>query len=140
MVTRGRWFGFREPDFREPEMKKILCLDFDGVLHLYTSPWVNATTIPDGPVAGAREFLENAIERFRVCVFSSRSSSEVGRIAMKFWCRDHFGSDIADALEFPVNKPPATVTLDDRAMTFDGVWPDLDEIQAFTPWNKRRQS
>jgi hypothetical protein len=32
--------------------KPILCLDFDGVLHSYTSGWKGAAVIPDPPVPG----------------------------------------------------------------------------------------
>ncbi len=38
---------------------------------------------------------------------------------------------------FPKHKPPAMVTLDDRALCFDGRWPALAELHAFQPWNKR---
>lgn len=32
--------------------KPILCLDFDGVIHSYSSGWKGADVIPDPPVAG----------------------------------------------------------------------------------------
>lgn len=35
---------------------------------------------------------------------------------------------------FPKHKPPAMVTLDDRALTFTGDWPSLDDLAAFKPW------
>lgn len=134
--------------------KSILCLDFDGVCHMYTSGWVNAWTIPDPPVYGLFPFLEEAQKHFRVCVFSSRSAFASGREAMGEWFAMHahnFYGDVAmgDAiaekmmvtLEFPVAKPSAMVTLDDRAITFGGLWPSIAQLQAFKPWNdhlKRR--
>ena len=42
-----------------------------------------------------------------------------------------------DAIEFPLVKPPAMITLDDRAITFSGVWPDIATLKAFRPWNKK---
>ena len=53
--------------------------------------------------------------------------------------------DVCDALargvikriQWPWFKPAAWMTIDDRAMQFTGRWPDLEEIAAFKPWNKR---
>lgn len=39
-------------------------------------------------------------------------------------------------IQFPTEKPPAMVTLDDRALTFTGVWPGMDTLLNFKPWNK----
>ncbi len=47
----------------------ILCLDFDGVCHSYTSGWQGATTIPDKPVAGMWKFLEASIQHFMVTIY-----------------------------------------------------------------------
>lgn len=38
---------------------------------------------------------------------------------------------------WPTTKPSAFVTLDDRALTFDGHWPEIDALKAFKPWNKK---
>lgn len=40
-------------------------------------------------------------------------------------------------IKWPTSKPPALVTLDDRAITFDGTWPEIDDLKAFKPWNKK---
>jgi hypothetical protein len=123
-------------------MPPILCLDFDGVCHSYTSGWQGATVIPDPPVDGMWAFLEEAIHHFEVHIYSSRSHQEGGIAAMRQWFVDHGNSvdrqEIAkERLTFPTEKPPAFVTLDDRAVTFTGVWPSIDMLTAFKPWGRR---
>lgn len=152
--------------------KPILCLDFDGVLHSYTSGWKGATVIPDPPVPGALEFVVGALERFQVAILSSRSHQWFGRFAMKRWLRKHLiaaaGKDFSDTPEWwagrisetafadpwqdevrwaadrvigeilwPLHKPPAMVTIDDRAITFNGSWPELETLRAFRTWQKK---
>lgn len=125
--------------------KPILCLDFDGVIHSYTSGWQGAAIIPDRPVPGAMEFICQAVEQFRVVVYSSRSGQPGGVEAMEGWLlaflvehADSFGEAkrVFDQIEWPLEKPSAMVTIDDRAITFTGTWPTLDELKAFRPWNK----
>lgn len=124
--------------------KPILSLDFDGVCHSYTSPWVNSTTIPDPPVPGLYEFLKAASEHFIVQIYSTRSETRDGRIAMKEWVfnnapREDWGEEwnYLDRLEFPSTKPKAFVGLDDRVLTFEGKWPELATLINWKPWNKR---
>lgn len=127
------------------ERKPILCLDFDGVLHAYTSGWQGIDVIPDGPVPGAMGFLRDAVEKFEVHVLSSRSREEEGRAAMVAWVREHLaaefgeveGARIGAELVWPRVKPPAFVSLDDRAIRFEGVWPNVEDLLAFEPWTKR---
>jgi hypothetical protein len=128
--------------------KPILALDFDGVLHSYTSGWKGADVIPDPPVPGAIAFLCEAIEHFDVQVFSSRSNQTGGIEAMQRWLAKHweahhqeppvdFLSLVRTTIGWPTEKPPAMVTIDDRAITFTGVWPAIDDLLSFQPWNKR---
>ena len=127
--------------------KPILCLDFDGVIHSYSSGWKGADIIPDPPVDGAMNFIWDATEHFRVAIFSSRSNQPGGMAAMQSWLRDHFktywgthatqADDKFSYIEWPTEKPAAMITLDDRALTFDGTWPAIDDLKAFQPWNKR---
>lgn len=63
--------------------KPILCLDFDGVCHQYTSGWQGADVIPDPPVPGLWKFLTEASLYFDIAVFSSRSHQEGGIAAMR---------------------------------------------------------
>src|SRR5262245_15191166 len=121
----------------------LLCLDFDGVCNSYTSGWQGATCIPDPPVAGMWRFLEAAIHHFTVAIYSSRSHEPGGIAAMQAWFLHHAASqyqrDIARRwLVFPAEKPPAMVTLDDRAITFTGTWPAIEVLRAFQPWTQHR--
>jgi len=124
--------------------KPILCLDFDGVLHSYTSGWKGADVIPDPPVPGAIAFILEALQHFDVVIFSSRSNQPGGMKAMLHWLYANAGnawreSPAGPGLEdvrFVLEKPAAFVTLDDRAITFDGTWPGIDTLKNFKPWNK----
>lgn len=127
--------------------KPYLCLDFDGVLHSYASGWQGADVIPDPPVPGAMEFLERARAKFTLAIYSSRSSQPNGILAMRTWLQLQLGrycqgeealaEEIFAAIEWPEHKPAAFLTIDDRALTFDGKWPDVDTLLEFKPWNKR---
>lgn len=156
--------------------RPTLCLDFDGVIHSYSSGWKGVGVIPDPPVDGATDFIMDALRKFDVAIYSSRSKSLRGRWAMKRWLYrylvdwewqdaedrwqelnnippnwnsgpfthgsvDGVHRELANAtvkkIKWPWFKPAAWVTLDDRAIQFDGLWPDLEEIMAFKPWNKR---
>jgi hypothetical protein len=125
--------------------KPILCLDFDGVIHSYTSGWKGADVIPDPIVPGAISFMLGAMANFRVAVFSSRSNQPGGIPAMRTYLRVEAGTCWYDSpagpglenVEWPLEKPPAFLTIDDRAITFTGEWPAIETLLAFKPWNKK---
>ncbi len=121
------------------QAKPILCLDFDGTIHSYESGWQGANIVTDPPVAGAFEFIREAIEVFEVHIFSARSGLPGGIDAMKRWFIRH-GWQPDDqgnplGLIFATGKPPAHVSIDDRAINFTGTWPSIRELKAFRPWN-----
>ena len=127
-------------------MKPILCLDFDGVIHSYTSGWKGADVIPDEPVHGAIEFIYNAMKYFTVAIYSSRSNQKGGILAMRLWLRMHVANNVEsqtfrkgwlNAIEWPTEKPPAMITIDDRAITFTGIWPNINTLLNFKPWNEK---
>ena len=118
--------------------KKTIVLDFDGVLHSYTSGWKGATVVPDAPVDGALEWLALAIERFDVAIFSARSREKGGIEAMRDWlAREGLPEAVLGQIKFPRTKVPAHVYLDDRGWRFEGTFPELDALEAFEPWFKR---
>lgn len=109
-------------------------------------------TISDPPVPGALRWLWKATEWFDVQVYSSRSKRLPAIIAMRHWMADHsaaeFGPDHPMAKrhlidDYPIGfaheKPPAFLTIDDRALTFEGDWNEIDaaDLLNFKPWNKR---
>ncbi len=130
--------------------KPILCLDFDGVIHSYSSGWQGAGVCNDPPVPGTLDFLFEATKHFRVMVYSSRSKSFAGRRAMKRYMREHFAMPLTfsphhehdwlhEAIGYPWFKPSAFVTVDDRALTFNGDWKfyPVQALLEFKPWNKK---
>lgn len=150
--------------------KPILCLDFDGVIHSYSSGWKGASIIPDPPVEGALEFIIKAMNHFEVNILSSRSHQWMGKKAMKKWlynylykeaiiyeecpswlsCCIHCFADpweeqvewdikriVYKEIKWPVFKPASLISIDDRGFQFTGIWPNIQFLLEFKPWNKK---
>lgn len=115
--------------------KKIICIDFDGVIHSYISGWKGADFIPDPPVKGAIAWLGllYEMEDFEPVIYSSRSKEPGGVDAMRVWLRDHT-FEYWDVIGFPTQKPPAWLTIDDRCICFSGTFPSVIEMRCFRPW------
>jgi len=114
--------------------KKIVCLDFDDVINNYGS-WENEgfVKIKGKPMFG----IKKAIKQFKkagckVFVHSVRCGYAGGRHAIILYLEKyHIKVD-----KVFVNKPPADVYVDDKAITFKGKW-NKDMIQAileFKSW------
>jgi hypothetical protein len=125
--------------------KPILLVDFDGVIHSYASGWQGPDVANDPPVPGAMAFLEEATKHFVVAIYSSRSSQPGGVECMRDYIKraafvdPEMWSDWVGLLQFPLDKPPAFLTIDDRALTFEGTWPSIEKLKSFKPWNKRSE-
>lgn len=114
--------------------KPTIVFDFDGVIHSYTSGWQGIDVVPDPPVEGIREVIEQLRKKYRLVVVSSRCREKSGKQATEKWLREQ-GIEV-DHVTF--EKEPAVVYVDDRALTFDGDTGKLQErIHAFKPWHKR---
>lgn len=143
--------------------KDVLSVDFDGVCSIYRQ-WVSPSDIPDRPVPYLFDALYSYHRHFHICIFSSRSHQRGGRKGMMQWFIDNHekwfrtlseadqesmrvrGKENANEivpdkfieyLFFPTEKPRAFVTLDDRAITFDGSFPPVEDLLGFVPWNRR---
>lgn len=102
-----------------------VALDLDGTLAQYGG-W--SERIGD-PIPGALNFVGDLRDLgFAVVVFTARRPLQ----AVQAWLDAH-GFDC----EATAEKPPATVFLDDRAVTFRGDYgAALSAIEAFAPWWK----
>lgn len=113
--------------------RKTVIFDFDGVIHSYESGWKGASVIADAPVLGIKEEIKRIREKYKVVVVSTRCYQEGGIEAIKSWLNHH--NIIVD--DVTSEKPPAILTVDDRAICFDGTYVGLlEKIEAFKPWTK----
>lgn len=113
-------------------MKKTVVFDFDGVIHSYTSGWQGKCVIADKPVDGIAEAITDIRNAgYEVVVVSTRCRTSWGRKAVEEWLKVN-GIEV-DGVQ--MEKPPAVVYVDDRAICFDGkVEGLLDKIENFVPW------
>jgi hypothetical protein len=98
-------------------------------------------------VPGFPAWAMHASQHFELVVYSSRSSSAAGIAAMQQWMRDQLRERMMpneidafmDLFTFASEKPPAWLTIDDRAITFKGDWSANEvspgKLLAFKPWN-----
>lgn len=126
--------------------KMTICIDFDGVIHSYENGW-NGGKIYGDVVPGFFDWATEMKKHFRLVVYSSRSATEAGIMDMQHWLIDQMRRRLEDResltikdFEFADIKPPAWLTIDDRAIRFDGNWgaPELSlrALQSFKPWTQ----
>lgn len=141
--------------------KPILCVDFDGVIHDYLKGWQDGTIYGD-VTPRFFEWASKANEHFRLQIYSSRSKTQEGRDAMRIWLqdqirlwideaslfsrstdytRDRYVQNVIEFFEFVSEKPPAFLTIDDRAIQFRGDWSvdwlNPERLREFKPWNAK---
>ena len=113
-------------------MNKTICLDFDGVIHSYTSGWQGISIIPDPPTSGCKETI-NLLRNsgHKVVVHSTRCQTQEGRDAIENYLSTH-GIEVDGVCE---HKPAAIIYIDDRAIQFSGNWDEtMTSISKFDHW------
>ena len=118
--------------------RSTLAIDFDGVIHSYTSGWQGVTCIPDDPVEDVIEWLHAILDEWDVTIVSSRARTFRGRWAIRRWLREHAGtrwrtygdSRGLHTIRVTAVKVPAAVYLDDRALRFCGRTPSEGLLRA----------
>lgn len=132
--------------------KPIVAIDFDGVIHSYPNGWQGADVIDGELMPGTVPFLMALIANgYQIAIYSSRSHMLEGWMAMQSWLLDELHSyhhrenegewndydmwqmavKIFNEIDWPVTKPPAYITIDDRCWKFEGRWPTLEELKNF---------
>lgn len=112
-------------------------VDFDGVLHSYTSKWVTESVIPDPPVPGAIDWLNKLAESFDIAVHTTRARTPEGREAVALYLIRHGLTEHAQRrLVVTYEKLPSIIYIDDRAWRFQGIFPTVTQIKEARPWNK----
>lgn len=131
----------------EPHVsRRTICVDFDGVIHRYDTPWVAPHVIPDRPVAGAISWLHRMIQSYDVVILTTRARTWRGRRAVRRWLKEQAGCGWYEApgyrgledVRVTDRKPPALIYLDDRAVRFDGEnFPAESDVRRARPWHKK---
>jgi hypothetical protein len=120
------------------------------VVHSYGKGWQDGT-IYGKPTKGFFEWADKAREHFILMIFSSRSDSHKNIQPMRNWLAVHLWDWLMDHpnsslnamdFKFPDRKPPAFLTIDDRAVTFSGNWSEFtpERLLEFRPWNVTPES
>ncbi len=117
-------------------MKETIVFDFDGVIHSYKSGWCGIDQIPDDPVEGIADLLKRIKNaNYRIVIVSSRCSEKRGIEAIEAWLKKYDLNQYIDQIS--MEKVPASVYIDDRAICFDGKTEGLfEKITTFKPWTK----
>lgn len=126
-----------EEFWRIAEKRPILALDFDGVIHGYGEGFKDGS-IYDEPTPGARAAIAEYLDHFTIVIYSTRARTRQGRLEIgRYLDRYGFPRNNADGtpIEITAVKPPAYLTIDDRGITFTGVWPSAAKLLAFKTWN-----
>jgi len=115
-----------------------LAIDFDGVIHSYTSGWLGFDILVDPPVPGAIEFLKDALKHFRVSIMSTRAAEQKGVVAIKEYLQKYgMTKDEVDKIHVTSVKIHAKIYIDDRGYQFNGTFPAIKYIKTFLPWYKK---
>lgn len=130
-------------------LRQTICLDFDGVVHHYITPWVSPTIISDDVTPGFFEWADQVYPYFNLVIYSARSKEPGGIEAMQTWLVEQRSKwEVAGGVSptgkpatfsFSTGKPAAILYVDDRGLRFEGDWSTLtiESLKAFLPWNRR---
>lgn len=116
------------------DYKPTVVFDFDGVIHSYKSGWQGVDKCPDPMVAGIDCVIADLRKDHKVVIVSSRAATPEGRVAIRDYLKKY---DIeVDGIQ--AEKPPCVVSIDDRAICFNGFTGTLaKKVREFKPWYQK---
>jgi len=98
--------------------KKIIAIDFDGVIHNYSQGWADGSCY-DLPVTGALYAIQSLANKgYKVVIFTARDDLK----AVKDWFRQYYTEE--GIPEITNKKPKAIAYIDDRGIRFTN-WTDI---------------
>lgn len=113
--------------------RQTLAVDFDGVIHSYTSDWAGYDQIPDPPTKGCAAALRLLSIEYNIAICSCRAAKPEGLEAIKQYLTRY---DIPYN-QITAEKPVAEAYIDDRGIQFRGNWKEVIGQLPHTPWNKK---
>ena len=116
--------------YSKPDRYSVF-VDFDGVINSYVSGWIAADTIPDPPVEGAIEWLNELSTVYETVIFTTRARYPEAHGPIMDWLREH---GFTGQCRISCEKGPAIFYLDDRAWRFKGTFPSMEVIRKAFPW------
>jgi hypothetical protein len=133
------------------DFRPTLCIDFDGVINPYSRGWQGGELYETEVTPGFFEWALHAQKLFKLVIYSSRSKDETLLRTMQEWMHERYAEWVRSnsldlnipviGIEYTHEKPAAWITIDDRAIRFDGDWsaeslsPEM--LRAFKPWNAK---
>ena len=136
---------------KKKDEKYTIAVDFDGVIHQHTSPWIAPHIIQDSPIPGSLVWLWDMNQKFKVVIFTTRGRTWRGRRAVKKYLKlwsspkqwasyevfmgTHYKKFVGlEEIEVTDRKPAALIYIDDRAFRFSGTFPSSEQIHRAHPW------
>ncbi len=145
---------------------QTIAIDFDGVIHKYSKGWQDGSCYDD-EVDGVFEVIKELMKEYTVFIFSTRSPRQIkkwlrprimesdymvsgpGNDPQEYiWSKYGFTCRVIpfwvkfwnkkNVLGITKRKLPAMVYIDDRAMRFDGNWPEvISQLTSFKTYQQK---
>ncbi|MCR4328649.1 MAG: hypothetical protein NUV53_04010 [Patescibacteria group bacterium] len=103
-----------------------IAVDFDGVIHAYRKGFLDGS-VYDTPTPGVGSAMARLRKKYYVVVYSARTRSRVGCIAVTAYLKKH-RIPFDEVVGY---KPPAKFYIDDRAIRFKNWQQTLQELERF---------
>ena len=123
-------------------MSKFVAIDFDGTIVSYDE--FKGRGVFGDPLPGVRKALQDLVHLdYRIIIHTTRE--EIQAIKAYLLKQDipfHYVNENPESTVYHGIKPAANVYIDDKALTFKGVWDEhfVQQIVDFQPWHKKDNS